>query len=76
MATQSKELQASNAQQTIEIQKLLEASAQVKRLEAVNAVQAAEIERLLEQQLSIGDNAKAATMLKDEYAELEDDCLK
>ena len=61
---QSKELQASNAQQNLEIQKLMEASAQVKRLEEANANQAAEIERLLEQQLSIGDNAKAAVVLR------------
>ena len=73
---QSKELQASNAQQSLEIQKLMEASAQVKSLEEANATQAAEIERLLEAQLSIGDNAKAAVLLKEEYAELEDDCLK
>lgn len=74
---QSKELQASNAQQSMEIQKLMESTAQIKCLEEANANQAAEIERLLEAQLSGGvEDAKSTAVLKEEYAELEDDCLK
>lgn len=76
LTVQSKELQASNAQQSLEIQKLMEASAQVKSLEEANANQAAEIERLLEAQLSAGDSGQTDVVLKEEYAELEDDCLK
>ena len=72
---QSKELQASNAQQTAEIQKLTEASARVRSLEEANANQALEIQRLLEAQLADGDTTKTG-LLKEEYAELEDDCLK
>lgn len=54
----------------------MEASAQVKSLEEANANQAAEIERLLEAQISAGDTGQADVVLKEEYAELEDDCLK
>ena len=54
----------------------MEASAQVKSLEEANANQAAEIERLLEAQISGGDNVQADAVMKEEYAELEDDCLK
>ena len=54
----------------------MEASAQVKSLEEANANQAAEIERLLEAQLSSGEIGQADVVLKEEYAELEDDCLK
>ena len=56
--------------------KLDEASARMLSLEHANTAQAEEIERLLSSQSNLKNQSQVLDNLKEEYAELEDDCLK
>lgn len=59
-----------------DVGKLTEASERLTSLEHTNSVQAEEIERLMSSQTELKVQAQAYDALKEEFGELEDDCLK
>ena len=73
---QSKELQDSNAQQVLRIEKLTEAAARVQALEDSNAKQAVEIDRLLGAQAQLEEQAKAALHLREDNSQMEEDIFR